>query len=263
MTALFIHFRLLDLIDILLVSFIFYKIYRLVKGTVVFEIFIGIFIIFVTWLIVRALKMELLGSILGQVIGVGVIAIIIVFQPEIRRFLLMLGSQLRTNKKFSFENLFPNSNKYASESSLHAIVDACRQMSISRTGALIVLARESELIEYIETGEAIDADISTELLKNIFFKNAPMHDGAVIIRNNRIKAARCILPVSQNLDISPVLGLRHRAAVGITEQTDAFVIVVSEETGQISTASNGKLHEEILAEELFKILESGGSSTLI
>jgi uncharacterized protein (TIGR00159 family) len=131
-------------------------------------------------------------------------------------------------------------------------------MSLSKTGALIVLARESELIEYIESGETIDADISTELLKNIFFKNAPMHDGAVIIRLNRIKAARCILPVSQNLGISPVLGLRHRAAIGITEQTDAYVIVVSEETGRISTASNGKLKEEISADELFKILETSG-----
>ena len=160
--------------------------------------------------------MELLGNILGQLFGVGVIAIIIVFQQEVRRFLLMLGSRYRANRKFSFENLFSNQFKFASESNLHAIVDACRQMSLSRTGALIVLARESELVEYIESGETIDADISAELIKNIFSKNAPLHDGAVIIRLNRIKAARCILPVSQNLEISPVLGLRHRAAIGIT-----------------------------------------------
>lgn len=262
MTALFIHFRLLDLIDIFLVSIFFYQIYRLVKGTVVLNIFIGIFIVFGLWLIVRALKMELLGSILGQLFSVGVIAIIIVFQPEIRRFLLMLGSRHRSNKRFSLENLLSPRFKFASESNLHAIVDACRQMSLSHTGALIVLARESELIEYIETGEIIDADISAELLKNIFFKNAPMHDGAVIIRNNRIKAARCILPVSQNLEISPVLGLRHRAAVGITEQTDAYVIVVSEETGRVSTAGSGKLHEGILPEELFKLLELSSSEGL-
>ncbi len=263
MTGLFIHFRFLDLIDILLASVIFFQIYRLVKGTVVLKIFIGIFIIFGLWLIVRALKMELLGSILGQLFGVGVIAIIIVFQPEIRRFLLMLGSRHRSSKRFSLENLFSPRFKFASESSLHAIVDACRQMSLNRTGALIVLARESELIEYIETGEIIDADISAELLKNIFFKNAPMHDGAVIIRHNRIKAARCILPVSQNLEISPILGLRHRAAVGITEQTDAYVIVVSEETGRISIASNGKLQEEIVPDELFKILEFNEEKSLI
>jgi diadenylate cyclase len=256
MISLFIHIRLLDLIDILLVTIIFYKIYNLVKGTVAFNIFMGIFIIFVVWLVVRALQMELLGSILGQLFGVGVIAIIIVFQQEVRRFLLMLGSTYRANRKISLENIFPSHLKYASESSLHAIVDACRQFSSSRTGALIVLARESELIEYVESGEKIDADISTELLKNIFFKNAPLHDGAVIIRLNRIKAARCILPVSQSPGISPVLGLRHRAAVGITEQTDAYVIVVSEETGHISAANNGKLKEEISADELFKILET-------
>lgn len=256
MINLFIHFRFLDLIDILLVTIIFYEIYRLVKGTVALNIFMGIFIIFVAWLVVKAMKMELLGSILGQLFGVGVIAIIIVFQQEVRRFLLMLGSRYRANPKFSFENLFSSQFKFASESSLHAIVDACRQMSLSRTGALIVLARESELGEYVQSGEVIDADISTELIKNIFFKNAPLHDGAVIIRLNRIKAARCILPVSQNLEISPVLGLRHRAAIGITEQTDAYVIVVSEETGRISTANNGILKEEISADELFKILET-------
>jgi diadenylate cyclase len=258
MTSLFIHPHLLDLIDILMVSIIFYQIYRLVKGTVALRIFMGIFIIFAVWLIVRALKLELLGSILGQLFGVGFIAIIIVFQQEVRRFLLMLGSRYRVNKKFSFENLFSSQFKFASESSLHAIVDACRHMSSNHIGALIVLARESELIEYIETGEIIDSDISTELLKNIFFKNAPLHDGAVIIKLNRIKAARCILPVSQNLEISPVLGLRHRAAVGITEQTDAYVIVISEESGRISTASNGKLKEEISPDELFKILETSG-----
>ena len=256
MISLFIQFRFLDLIDILLVTIIFYEIYNLVKGTVALNIFMGIFIIFVVWLVVKALKMELLGSILGQLFGVGAIAIIIVFQQEVRRFLLMLGSRYRVNRKFSFESLFSNQFKFASESGLHAIVDACRQMSLSRTGALIVLARESELREYIESGEIIDADISTELLKNIFFKNAPLHDGAVIISLNRVKAARCILPVSQNLEISPVLGLRHRAAIGISEQTDAYVIVVSEETGRISTANNGKLTEEIAADELFKILET-------
>jgi len=258
MLSLFIHFRFLDLIDILLVTVIFYEIYNLVKGTVALNIFIGIFIIFIVFLVVKALKMELLGSILGQLFGVGAIAIIIVFQQEVRRFLLMLGSRNRSNRKFSFESLFSSQFKFASESGLHAIVDACRQMSLSRTGALIVLARESELREYIESGEIIDADITVELLKNIFFKNAPLHDGAVIIGLNRIKAARCILPVSQNLGISPVLGLRHRAAIGISEQTDAYVIVVSEETGRISTATNGKLTEEISADELFRILETNG-----
>lgn len=254
--GLFIQFRFLDLIDILLVSFIFFEIYRLVKGTVALNIFLGIFIIFLAWLVVKAFKMELLGSILGQLFGVGVIAIIIVFQQEVRRFLLMLGTRYKTNRKFSFQKLFSGQLKFASEASLHEIVDACRLMSLNKTGALIVLARENELTEYVESGQIINADVSAELLRNIFFKNAPLHDGAVIISLNRIRAARCILPISQNLEINPVLGLRHRAAIGISEQTDAYVIVVSEETGRISTASNGILTEGIVADELFKILET-------
>jgi uncharacterized protein (TIGR00159 family) len=254
--GLFIQFRFLDLIDILLVSFIFFEIYRLVKGTVALNIFLGIFIIFLVWLVVKAFKMELLGSILGQLFGVGVIAIIIVFQQEVRRFLLMLGSRYKSNRRFSFDKLFSGQLKFATEASLREIVDACHQMSLNKTGALIVLSRENELNEYVESGQLINADVSTELLRNIFFKNAPLHDGAVIISLNRIRAARCILPISQNLEINPVLGLRHRAAIGISEQTDAYVIVVSEETGRISTASNGKLSEGVSADELFKILEA-------
>ena len=257
MIDLFIHIRFLDVIDIFLVAIIFYEIYNLVKGTVAFNIFMGIFIIFIVWLIVKSLKMELLGSILGQLFGVGVIAIIIVFQQEVRRFLLMLGSRYRANRRFSLENLFSSQFKFASESSLHAIVDACTQMSENRTGALIVLARESELQEYVETGEIIDAAITSELIKSIFFKNSPLHDGAVIITLNRIKAARCILPLSQQLEINPMLGLRHRAAIGLSEQTDAYIIVVSEETGHISTSYTGKLSENVPMDELFKILETG------
>jgi len=256
MIDLFIHVRFLDIIDILLVTIIFYEIYKLVKGTVAFNIFMGIFIIFVVWLVVKSLKMELLGSILGQLFGVGAIAIIIVFQQEVRRFLLMLGSRYRANKQFSLGNLFSNQYKLASEVSLRSIVEACRQMSLDRVGALIVLARESELQEYVETGENIDAEISAELIKSIFFKNSPLHDGAMIISLDRIKAARCILPVSQKLELSPVFGLRHRAAIGISEQTDAYVIVVSEETGHISMSSGGELNEDISPEELFKILET-------
>jgi diadenylate cyclase len=256
MTDLFIQVRFLDIIDILLVAIIFYELFKLVKGTVAFNIFMGIFIIFVVWLVVKSLKMELLGSILGQLFGVGVIAIIIVFQQEVRRFLLMLGSRYRANRRFSLKNLFSNQFKLASEASLHAIVDACGQMSDNRTGALIVLSREGELREYVETGEIIDAAITSELIKSVFFKNSPLHDGAMIICLNRIKAARCILPLSQKLEISPVLGLRHRAAIGLSEQTDAFVIVVSEETGRITTSINGELSDAVSTDELFRILET-------
>lgn len=255
MIDLFIHVRLLDLIDIFVVALILFELYRLVKGTVTFSIFLGIFIVFVVWLVVRALKMELLGSILGQLFGVGVIAIIIVFQQEVRKFLLMLGNRYRANKKISLEKLFANQFSSVSESGLRAIVDSCQDMSLTRTGALIVIARQNELNEFILTGEQIDAQVSKELLKSIFFKNAPLHDGAAIIGSNRIKAARCILPVSQSQEISPSFGLRHRAAVGLTEQTDALTIVVSEETGKISVSENGKLSEDIEAETLFKMLE--------
>lgn len=255
MIDLFIHVRFLDLIDILLVAIIFYEIYKLVKGTVAFNIFMGIFIIFVVWLVVKSLKMELLGSILGQLFGVGAIAIIIVFQQELRRFLLMLGSRYRANRKFSLENLFATGFKVASDEKLHAIVAACSEMAETRTGALIVIARESELREYVETGEVLDAEISGELIKSIFFKNSPLHDGAMIISHNRIKAARCILPVSQQLEISPTHGLRHRAAIGLSEQTDALVVVVSEETGRISTSSGGHLMENLSAADLFKVLD--------
>jgi diadenylate cyclase len=255
MTELFIHVRFLDLIDILLVAIILYELYRLVRGTVTFSIFLGIFIVFVVWLVVRALKMELLGSILGQLFGVGVIAIIIVFQQEVRKFLLMLGNRYRANKKLSLDNLFSDQFSSVSETGLRAIVDSCQDMSQSRTGALIVISRGNELKEYIQTGEVIDAEITAELLKSIFFKNAPLHDGAVIIGSNRIKAARCILPVSQSQEITPSFGLRHRAAIGLTEQTDALTIVVSEETGKISISKNGMLREDISADDLFKMLE--------
>ncbi len=257
MLDLFIQVRFLDLVDILLVAIIFFEIYRLVKGTVAFNIFMGIFIVFVVWLIVKSLKMELLGSILGQLFGVGVIAIIIVFQQEVRRFLLMLGSRYRTNRRFSLENLFANEFKLASESSLSAIADACRYMSENKIGALIVLSRDSELQEYAETGENIDAMITAELIKSIFFKNSPLHDGAVIVSLNRIKAARCILPLSQKLEISPNHGMRHRAAIGISEQTDAYVIVISEESGQISISNDGELTDNIVPEELLAALETG------
>ena len=176
MTELFIHVRFLDVIDIFLVAIIFYEIYKLVKGTVAFNIFMGIFIIFVVWLVVKSLKMELLGSILGQLFGVGVIAIIIVFQQEVRRFLLMLGSRYRANRRFSLESLFMNQFKFASKASLHAIVEAALQMSQSRTGALIVLARESELQEYVETGEIIDSMLAT----GVFSSSEPVNTGIAV-----------------------------------------------------------------------------------
>ncbi|MCE1199688.1 MAG: diadenylate cyclase, partial [Marinilabiliales bacterium] len=196
MTELFIHLKILDVLDILFVSVLFYELYRLVRGTVTFSIFLGIFIVFVVWVVVKALKMELLGSILSELFGVGIVALIVVFQPEIRRFLLMLGNSYRNNKKVSIESLFTGQFRNISPAGVKSIADACIQMAQNGTGALIVISRENELQEYIRTGEYIDAEISTDLSSNIFCKNSPLHDGAGIIVSNRIRAVRCILPVS-------------------------------------------------------------------
>jgi diadenylate cyclase len=251
MTELFIHLKFLDILDILFVSILFYELYSLVRGTVTFSIFLGIFIVFMVWIVVRALKMELLGSILSNLFGVGMIALIVVFQQEIRRFLLMLGNSYRNNKKISIGTLFSGQFRNISPSGIK-----CIQMSKSKTGALVVISRTNELKEYIRTGELIDAEIRTDLISSIFFKNSPLHDGACIVASNRIQAVRCILPVSSSQEISPALGLRHRAAIGMSEVTDAFTIVVSEETGRISVTENGKLMENVSPDELFRILQS-------
>ena len=256
MSDFFIHVKFLDLLDILFVAVLFYELYSLVRGTVTFSIFIGIFIVFIAWVVVRALKMELLGTLLSQLFGVGMIALIVVFQQEIRRFLLMLGNSYRTNKKISIGSIFSGQFRNISPSGIKSIVDACIQMSKNKTGALIVISRDNELKEYVRTGEFIDAEIRTDLICSIFFKNSPLHDGACIVGANRIQAVRCILPVSYSQEISPALGLRHRAAIGMSEVTDAFTIVVSEETGRISVTENGKLTENVSPDELFRILQS-------
>jgi uncharacterized protein (TIGR00159 family) len=184
------------------------------------------------------------------------IALIVVFQQEIRRFLLMLGNSYRNNKKISLESLFSGNFRNISPVGIKSIVDACIQMSKTRTGALIVISRENELKEYVRTGEFVDAEIRTDLIASIFFKNSPLHDGACIVVSNRIQAVRCILPVSSSQEISPSLGLRHRAAIGMSEVTDAFIIVVSEETGKISIAENGQLIENVSPDELFRVLQT-------
>ena len=254
---LFITIRFLDVLDILLVAFLLYQLYMLIKGTVAFNIFIGLFVVYLFWLLVRALNMELLDSFMGQFIGVGVLALIVVFQPEIRRFLLMIGSNPQVNKLFGIEKLFSTGKfKSASGEQLKMMVKACDNMARTKTGALIVIAQKSELKEYIRTGEKINARISDALLETIFFKNTPLHDGAVIINGNKISAARCIMPLTHKEDLNPLLGLRHRAAVGITEATDALAIVISEEKGQISIAQSGKLNLNISVIELSNALEN-------
>ncbi len=228
----------------------------LIRGTVAINIFMGIFILYLFWIIVRAFNMELLSSILGQIIGVGVIALIIVFQQEIRKFLLLIGTKYLSRNSFSIENLFFSKNKRMEVPiNVEAIVKACRNMSETKTGALIVLSRRSDLQLYAETGDIINADTSSRLLENIFFKNSPLHDGAVIIKNDKIVAARCVLPLTERLNLPASYGLRHKAAIGLSENTDAIVVIVSEETGRIALVSDGNIKIGISSIELQHLLE--------
>jgi diadenylate cyclase len=252
---LFITFRLLDLFDILLVAFLMYQIYLLIRGTVAINIFVGIFLLYLIWLVVKALNMQLLSLILGQFIGVGMIALIIVFQQELRKFFLMIGTRNLFTRKFSFEYFFSWKFKTTSNVYLQEIVNACENLSQTKTGALIVLATRSELRSYIETGEELNATITSSLLENIFFKNSPLHDGAVIIEGNKIKAAKCVLPVLDNIKIAKRLGMRHRSAMSMAAETDAVIIVVSEETGYISLAKQNDLIRKLKPAELLKRLE--------
>ena len=246
----FIHLGVLDVLDIFLVALLFYQLYRLIRGTIAINIFVGIFGVYLFWLLVKALNMELLSSILGQFIGVGVIALIIVFQQEIRRFLLILGGRYRMRKWFSFTGLFSQGEKDWMGEKIDDIVIACENMSKTNTGALIVLARKSELDAIVETGDTINADISSRLLESVFFKNNPLHDGAVIIMDEKIKAVRCTLPSTENIYLPAKFGMRHRAAVGMTEKADALVVVVSEESGEISLSNEGDIVTNLKPENL-------------
>lgn len=251
----FITIRFLDILDILLVAFLLYQLYRLIKGTVAFNIVIGLFSLYLVWLIVRALNMELLGSIMGQFIGVGVLALIVVFHPEIRKFLIFIGTNYNVNKILMLDKLFGQAKpKSIKHSQIDSIVEACQAMAKTKTGALIVIAGETELNEQINTGEKLNAKISSSLIRTIFFKNSPLHDGAIIVKGNRIVAAGCILPLTQK-ELDSALGLRHRAAVGITENSDALCIIVSEERGSISVAHKGEIKRRVSKETLVGILE--------
>jgi len=255
MISAFITLRALDIIDILLVAALLYQFYMLIRRTVAINIFIAIFSIYLIWLVVKALDMQLLGTILGQVIGVGVIALIIVFQQEIRRFLLMLGTRYMS-RRFSIQNFFSIQNQEAPKVKYKAILKAVVNMSKNHTGALIVIGRKSALQLFIETGEIINANTSQALIESVFFKNSPLHDGALIVIEDKIFAARCLLPVSDNQDIPGSLGTRHRSGLGMSENNDSFVIIVSEETGNVSYAEYGKLTINVNLRKLIKKLES-------
>ncbi len=239
----FIHFRLADLIDIFIVAFLIYELYSLLKGTTALKIFWGIALVFIFYQLASLFHLGLLTEIMGQVISVGVIALIVVFQPEIRSFLLYLGN--RRFIKILNGKLIRRDNPQKFVDDIDAIVSACNRMARTRTGALIVMAKEAPLDDFINTGEKIDSRVSRELIENIFYKNSPLHDGAIIIKNHRIDAARCILPVSRTEGLPTDLGLRHRSAIGATTLTDAIAIVVSEQTGSISLCKGGVLLRDI------------------
>ncbi len=244
MLTLFIHIRILDLLDIFFVAVLLFTLYKLLKGTAAINIFVGIVAIFILWKVTDALKMQLLSDILGAFISVGIIALLIIFQPEIRQFLLALGTPSflgKYGKHFAFiSNWFDTSF----ETNTDPVVVACQHMSNLKQGALIIITRQNELQQVVNTGVLVDAEISSPLVENIFFKNSPLHDGAMIITQNRIKSAGCVLPVSKK-KLPRYAGLRHRAAIGLTEISDAIAIVVSEETGNISYSTHGNIRHNI------------------
>jgi diadenylate cyclase len=252
--TLFITLRMIDLLDIILVALLLYVLYKLIRKTVAMNIFLGILAIYIIWKLVTVLQMELLSDILGQFISVGVIALLIVFQQELRKFLLLLGTP-----KFLPEPLtrFFSFGKKEDEEIIHHIEIISRAVSVmsaDKTGALIILARDNKLPDMVNTGIGLNANLSTDLIRAVFFKNNPLHDGAMIIDGNRIRAARCILPVSGRRDIPAHFGLRHRAAIGITEQSDAIALIVSEETGSISYTIKGEIVHNVSPATLVEVL---------
>lgn len=251
----FLHFSFLDVLDIVLVAVLIYYIYKLLKGTVAINIVIGIALIFLIWKITQALRMEMLSGILGYLLSGGVIALIIVFQQEIRKFLLMIGTtNFAARKGFLNQLKFLKSEIHA-ETDTETIVKACSTMAQTKTGALLVIERTSNLDFVAQSGDKMSAMVTTALLESIFFKNSPLHDGATIIRDNQVIATRVILPVSDNPRIPARFGLRHRAAIGIAEKTDALCLLVSEETGEISYIKDGEFVLYKTLEELNEKLQ--------
>lgn len=242
-------FGIKDIIDILLVAILLYYVYRLMKRSGTLSLFFGVLLFIALWVIAsEMLDMRLTGTILDKFMSIGVIILVIIFQDQIKRFLIELGSQ---RKWKAFRRFFKHKEvEESGHSQVMAVVYACMSMSKSKTGALIVFQRKMPLGDYEKTGDYIDAEINTRLIENIFFKNSPLHDGAMIISESRIKSVGCILPVSHDMNIPKSLGLRHRAALGMSQVTDAVCVIVSEETGNISVASDGELSVKVSAIDL-------------
>lgn len=249
----FIKISIIDVVDILLVALIMYYIYKLIRGTQATNILLGILVIYVSWMVARVFNMELMSSILGSVVSVGLIALIIIFQSEIRKFLQTLGTNSQQSGPLAMIYKLLNTERGAHHEIIDDIIDpivrACGDMSASTTGALIVIRQDGSLDDIISTGVIVDANITTSLIKNIFFKNSPLHDGAMVVGGGRIVAAKCVLPSTKS-EVPLSFGMRHRAAMGLCEESDAIVIVVSEETGAISVAHNGKIKRGLSEIEL-------------
>lgn len=252
----FLEVAWVDFIDISLVAILLYQVYKLIRGSLAVNIFLGILALYLVYLIVRAAQMELLATILGQFMGVGVLAMIILFQPEIRKFLLLIGRSTEINRDEIFRSITNWRSGYHDEFDIHQVIDAVKTLKATRTGALVVFSRDTELKFYAETGDPLDAEVTKRLLLSIFNKNSPLHDGAVIIYKGRIKAARCVLPVSENDHLPAHFGLRHRSAIGMSEITDTLVMAISEETGRLILARNGKYLRSLKLKQVEqKILE--------
>jgi len=240
----FLDISFVDIVDIIMVAAIIYFVLRWLKDSSAINIFVAIILLLVFRIVASAVGMKMMSALLGTIIDVGAIALIVIFQPEIRRFLNNLGRSAgdTLGKRNILSRIFVRkSSAPASRSSISEIAQACKEMSESCTGALIVLLRKDGLEEIMETGDLLDASISCRLIQNIFFKNSPLHDGAMVIGGDRILAARCTLPITQRLDIPANFGMRHKAAIGLSETCDADVVVVSEQTGRISFVSGGKV----------------------
>ena len=249
----FLEVRLIDLIDILLVAILLYQVYKLLKGSVAVRALLGFLSLYLIYLMVRAAQMDMIAGILGQFMGVGVLAAIILFSQEIRKFLLILGKTTSRQDGLWQSIMIWRKKEPGDALNLSPVIEAAKALSASNTGALMVFSRNSEFKFYADSGDLLDAFISKRLLISIFNKYSPLHDGAVIIYRNKIKAARCILPVSER-DISAHFGMRHRAALGMSEATDSLTLIISEETGQMSLAQNGKVDTNLATPEVRKRL---------
>jgi uncharacterized protein (TIGR00159 family) len=252
----FLPIRIWDVLDILIVGYFMYQLYKLLKGNIAFNILVGVLMLYIAWWLVNQLQMDLLAAVLGQFVSVGVIIIIIIFQPEVRRFLLVLGKNTLRHRSHVFGHLLDRNLESVEEKArqIRALRSALLRMSKKRTGALIVLSGNLNLDGLVSSGVTLDSEISEPLLESIFAKESPLHDGAVLIGKGKLLSASCILPVSENPNLHQSAGLRHRAAVGITERAEVAAFVVSEETGYISLAVEGKLRRKIQEEELLALL---------